>query len=252
MKELDHILAKIEAKYKIKILYACETGSRAWGFPSPDSDYDVRFLYINEPDWYLSLHEQKDSIEFMDGDWDITGWDLKKSLLLLKRSNAALIERFQSPIIYKDDDFRNEFRKLVDEHYNPVAVFYHYHSLVTNFWDDMKDTKEVKLKSLMYIVRSLLCCMWASKDADTLPMEIQPLMKYAPDDVKQRIKELIVLKAGKNESYLHPMDELLEGWITQTMKELEERKSEVRIRSADVKSLNDLFLKIWHGSNNNR
>lgn len=253
MKELDHILAKIEATYKIKILYACETGSRAWGFPSPDSDYDVRFLYINEPDWYLSLHEQKDSIEFMEGDWDITGWDLKKSLLLLKRSNAALIERFQSPIVYRDsNDFKKEFKNLVDEHYNPVSVFYHYHSLVSNFWNDMQEADEVKLKSLMYVVRSILCCIWALKDADTLPMEINPLMKYASEDVKQRIRELIALKAVKNESYLHPMDEHLKDWIIQTKKELEKKKEEVRIRSADIENLNNLFLKIWHENNNNR
>lgn len=253
METLTNILATIEARHKIKILYACETGSRAWGFPSPDSDYDVRFLYIHEPDWYLSLNEQKDTVEFVEGDWDITGWDLRKSLLLLKKSNAALIERFQSPIVYKDKTgFRSDFHKLVEEHYNPVAVFYHYHSLSSNFWNDMKDEKEVKLKALMYVVRSMLCCVWALKDEATLPMEMKTLMKYAPAAITQRIHELIVLKAGKNESYLHPMDKLLQDWINETMQLLEEKKAEVRIRSADIKSLNDFFLKMWHGNNNNR
>lgn len=253
MDKLSKIFAEIERKHKIRILYACETGSRAWGFPSPDSDYDVRFIYMHEPDWYVSLNEQKDTIEFMEGDWDITGWELRKSLLMLKKSNAALIERFQSPMVYKDKTgFRTDFKKLVDMHYNPVSVFYHYHSLCNNFWDDMKDAQEVKLKSLMYVVRSMLCCVWTLKDVETLPMEIKPLMKYASENIKQRINELIVLKAGKNESYLHPMDELLHGWINETMEMLEERKSEVRIQSADMKNLNEFFLKMWHGSNNNR
>lgn len=253
MEQLSTILTTIEAKHYIKILYACETGSRAWGFPSPDSDYDVRFIYMHYADWYLSLNEQKDTIEFMDGDWDITGWDLRKTLLLLKKSNAALIERFQSPIIYKNEAaFRTEFNGLIKEHYNPIAVFYHYHSLSINFWADINNAPEVKLKSLMYIIRSLLCCMWSLKDKEVLPMEIKPLLKYAPADVKLKIEELIRLKAGKNESYMHPKDSLIENWIMGTLQLLEDQKSSVRIHSADMKNLNEFFLKMWHETNNNR
>jgi uncharacterized protein len=98
MENIRHILNEIAQKKNVKILYACETGSRAWGFPSPDSDFDVRFIYMHERDWYLSLGQRKDTIEYMERDLDITGWDLKKSLTLLKKSNAPVIERFQSPI----------------------------------------------------------------------------------------------------------------------------------------------------------
>ncbi|MEP7144556.1 MAG: nucleotidyltransferase domain-containing protein [Ferruginibacter sp.] len=100
MENIKQILKEIEQMKNIKILYACETGSRAWGFPSPDSDYDIRFIYMHERDGYLSLNQRKDTIEWMDGDLDITGWDLRKSLVLLQKSNVPLIERFQSPIEY--------------------------------------------------------------------------------------------------------------------------------------------------------
>src|SRR6188474_2004988 len=121
MENIQHILTEIERKKNIKILYACETGSRAWGFPSPDSDYDVRFIYMHEKDWYLLLSQRKDTIEHMDGDLDITGWDLKKSLLLLRKSNATLIERFQSPIeYYAVDGFKNDFKTLIKKYYSPT------------------------------------------------------------------------------------------------------------------------------------
>lgn len=161
MKNTKDILAQVEKKKKIKILYACETGSRAWGFPSPDSDYDVRFIYIHERDWYLSLSQRKDTIEHMDGEMDITGWDLKKSLALLKKSNAPLIERFQSPIEYfQDTDFKSDFNELIKAYYSPTAVFYHHYSLAQKFWEELKDKEEIKLKSYFYLIRSLLSCHW--------------------------------------------------------------------------------------------
>src|SRR5690349_10980716 len=125
MENIKHILKEMEQKEKIRILYACETGSRAWGFPSPDSDFDVRFIYMHERDWYLSLSQRKDSIEYMDGDLDITGWDLRKSLTLLKRSNAPLIERFNSPIEYfAAPGFKEAFKELITNYYSPTAVFF--------------------------------------------------------------------------------------------------------------------------------
>src|ERR1700750_123697 len=130
-----NILQQIEKEYEVKILFACETGSRAWGFPSPDSDYDIRFIYMHKQDWYLCLNERKDTIEFMlNEELDITGWDLRKSLLLLKKSNTALIERFQSPVeYYAVKNFKDDFKKLITEYYSPAAVFYHHYSLAKKF-----------------------------------------------------------------------------------------------------------------------
>ena len=83
--EILQRLSDIEAKYDVKILLAVESGSRAWGFESKDSDYDVRFIYVHKKDWYLSLIEGRDVIEELDPDGvlDLAGWDLKKALLLM-------------------------------------------------------------------------------------------------------------------------------------------------------------------------
>jgi len=135
VEKIKTILKEVELQNNVKILYACETGSRAWGFPSPDSDYDIRFIYVHERDWYLSLSEKEDTIQFMlNEELDVTGWDLKKSLVLLKKSNAPLIERFQSPIeYYSMPGIKDRFTKLIMDYYSPIAVFYHHYSLAKNF-----------------------------------------------------------------------------------------------------------------------
>ena len=245
MQQIKNILINIEQTKNIKILYACETGSRAWGFPSPDSDYDVRFIYRHERDWYLSLSQHKDTIEYMvDETWDVTGWDLKKSLLLLKKSNAPLIERFQSPIMYcGDDSFKNEFKQLIETYYSPTAVFFHHYSLAKKLWEELKDANDVKLKSYFYLIRSLLSSYWIIKDKSVLPMHIEGLMVLIDEDSKKRLRELIQLKAGVGEKYLHPKDEVLNKWITEMWELIESSKENLGVNRTDIKGLNEFFLK---------
>lgn len=252
MENIKGILKQIEQKKNIKILYACETGSRAWGFPSPDSDYDVRFIYMHERDWYLSLSQRKDTIEYMDGDLDITGWDLKKSLTLLKKSNAPLIERFQSPIdYYAVPGFKNEFKQLIEKYYSPIAIFFHHHSLAKKFWEELKDKSEFKLKSYFYLVRSLLSCNWIIKDKTLLPMHIEGLMQYVDDEYKDRLRELIKLKATVDEKYLFQKDEKLHSWIQELFEYVEANKESLEVNRQSMDLLNDFFLKKLYGKADN-
>lgn len=252
MRNIEKILGEIEQKKNIKILYACETGSRAWGFPSPDSDFDIRFIYMHERDWYLSLSHKKDTIEHMDGDLDITGWDLKKSLTLLKKSNAALIERFQSPIEYYGvPGFKDDFKELVESYYSPTAVFFHHYSLAKKFWEDIDGKVEFKLKSFFYLVRSLLSCNWIIHDKTVLPMHIEGLMQYAEQPVKDRLRELIKLKAGVGEKYLHRQDEMLNEWIQEKLKQLEAAGQNLEVNRTDMSLLNEFFLKMLHAKVDN-
>ncbi len=251
MENIKNILTKIEKTKKIKILYACETGSRAWGFPSPDSDFDIRFIYRHDRDWYLSLSAKKDTLEIMDGDLDITGWDLKKSLMLLKKLNASLIERFQSPIMYfEEGTFKNDFKDLVTNYYSPTAVFFHHYSLAKNFWEELKDAEEVKLKSYFYLIRSLLNCNWIIKDKSVLPMHIEGLMVFLDDDIKYKLRELIALKATVGEKYLHPKDDDLNKWITGLWEVIEMSKENLGINRTDFSLLNNFFLKTINGNVN--
>ena len=251
METIKTILNQIEAKKQIKILYACETGSRAWGFPSPDSDFDIRFIYMHERDWYLSLGQRKDTIEYMDGDLDITGWDLRKCLTLLKKSNAPLIERFQSPIeYYAVPGFKDEFKKLIESYYSPIAVFFHHYSLAKNFWEDLKDKEEFKLKSYFYLIRSLLSCNWIIKDKSVLPMEIEGLMKYVDEDFKEVLRKLILLKGTVGEKYLHSREDKLNERILNLFKLIESSKESLVANKADMSLPNEFFLKMLYAEAN--
>jgi uncharacterized protein len=249
MKQIEIALEKIAAKKQVQILYACETGSRAWGFPSPDSDYDVRFIYMHPVDWYLSLGKRKDTIEYMDGDLDITGWDLRKCLQLLKKSNAPLIERFQSPMeYYAVSGFKQGFLRLAESFYSPTAVFFHHYSLANKFWEELKQKDMVKLKSLFYLVRSLLSCNWIMKDKTMLPMHLEGLLRYADDSISNRLRDMVFLKAGVGEKYLHQRDAVLYEWVMIMFDYLESNKENLGVSTVDMQQLNTFFLKMLYAT----
>ena len=253
MQNITTLLKEIEESRNIKILYACETGSRAWGFPSPDSDFDVRFIYMHNRDWYLSLADKKDTIELpIKDDLDITGWDLKKCLSLLKKSNAALIERLQSPIEYfADRDFKNDFQKLIASYYSPTAVFYHHYKLAKKFWEDIKDSNEIKLKGYFYLVRSLLSCNWIVKDNTVLPMDIEGLMNLTTEANRSILRELIVLKATVSEKYLHPKNAKLHQLAVELFDFIEPSKDGLGINDNSYELMDKFFLKMLNENANN-
>ena len=245
MENIKAALQQIEKEKGIKILYALESGSRAWGFPSPDSDFDVRFIYMHKKDWYLGLSDKTDTIESMQGELDITGWDLKKSLILLKKSNVALLEKFQSPIVYYEEKcFADEMKHLMQHYYSPTAVFYHHYSLAKKFWDDIKEADSFKLKSYFYLMRSLLTCNWVVKADAVPPMEIEGLMSLLSEDEKFNLRELIKLKATVNEKYLHQKDRLMQDFVLELFAFIEPFKSQLGVNDNNYALLDKFFLKI--------
>ena len=144
-------LKEIEEKENIKILLAVESGSRAWGFASSDSDYDVRFIYVRNQKEYLRLNDIRDVIEWqLDETLDINGWDIKKALLLLKKSNPTLFEWWNSPIIYKKNDVFSNFDKYLESYFSSKKLMFHYVNMAkVNYKENFKDDK-VKLKKKNY------------------------------------------------------------------------------------------------------
>lgn len=179
-------LDELRREHDIVILHAIESGSRAWGFPSPDSDFDVRFLYAHQPDWYLSVFEQRDvvetPIEEVDGAiFDVNGWDLRKALRLLVKSNPVLVEWLQSPINYGEDGgsvsgFREEMRELLTRYYSPRAAHHHYYSMARRNFREYLGGDLVKLKKYFYVLRPLLACQWIERDMGLPPMQLTELL----------------------------------------------------------------------------
>jgi predicted nucleotidyltransferase len=254
VENITTILQQVERKYQVKMLYACETGSRAWGFPSPDSDYDIRFLYMHERDWYLSLSDKKDTIEFMlNEELDITGWDLRKSLFLLKKSNAPLIERFQSPIeYYSVPGFKEDFSQLIKEYYSPVAVFYHHYSLAKKFWEEIRAEPTVKLKQYFYLIRSMLSCNWIAENSSLLPMHLEGLMRLINENTRDELRKLVKLKATVGEKYVHPIEKSLNTWLVNLWDKIDSAKENLVANNNNYDALNDFFIQAVNEAANNR
>ena len=144
-------LSNIETVQDVRILYAVESGSRAWGFASRNSDYDVRFIYIHKPDWYLSIRDRRDVIECpISKDLDISGWDLKKALGLFSKSNPPLLEWLGSPIIYKDAfDLANRLREMLTTSFQPQRSMYHYLHMARGNYREYLKGEVVRLKKYL-------------------------------------------------------------------------------------------------------
>ena len=228
LQEIKEQLAYLEREKNLKVLMAVESGSRAWGFPSPDSDYDVRIIYQRPEDWYLTIGERKDTIDYFHGELlDISGWDLRKALKLLSKSNATPAEWSQSPIVYQEQaGFRAQLFGYVQEYFNPVHTLNHYRGIALNSYKSMADDGIIKLKKLFYVLRPILAAEWILAHQSVPPMEIQPLLGMLKDDaLKQHIVALIDLKAKAAEDYQHQIAPDTRSFIEEALE---------RVKNADL------------------
>ncbi|EJL61383.1 nucleotidyltransferase domain-containing protein [Flavobacterium sp. CF136] len=236
-------LKEIEKSKNIEILFAVESGSRAWGFASPDSDYDIRFIYKHKPEYYLSLWEKPDVIEFMtEDDLDGSGWDLRKAIKLLAKSNAPLIEWLFSPVVYyQNDDFAMQMQEVAVQCFSPIAVLHHYLGTTKNFME-VCEMEEVKLKSYFYALRTALAGKWIIETNTFPPVAFADLLPIAPQNIKEKIIELQNIKANQDEKYLHPKEVLITDFLLETVKFNQENASKL----GGGKKLNeelDLFFR---------
>ncbi|WP_134686849.1 nucleotidyltransferase domain-containing protein [Brevibacillus migulae] len=215
-------LQKIEQEENVRILYACESGSRAWGFPSKDSDYDVRFLYIRPVEWYVSIFEKRDVIERpINNMLDVNGWDLRKALYLFRKSNPPIQEWLRSPIQYYEKySVAKQMRSLSPLTFSPKSCMYHYLSMAKGNFRDYLQGEQVKLKKYFYVLRPILACGWIEKFNTMPPMEFDLLVeKLLPADreLREAIQRLLTRKkAGEELDYeprVTPIHDYLEERI---------------------------------------
>ena len=215
-------LSAIEERENLTILLAVESGSRAWGFPSPDSDYDVRFLYIRPRDYYLSLEKRKDVYELpIDDLLDINGWDFDKTLRLLRSSNPTLFEWMSSPIIYRKHKGFDELMRNAHECFMSKPGLYHYLHMAEGNYREYLRTDVVKLKKYFYVLRPILACRHILQHGTPPPMLFQDLVETQMDNAMiPEIEDLLMLKEKTGEMGVAPKRQVINDYIEENLEAL--------------------------------
>ncbi|PIB34363.1 hypothetical protein BFP72_02460 [Reichenbachiella sp. 5M10] len=244
--QIKEAIAQLETDEDIKVLFAVESGSRAWGFASRDSDWDVRFVYIRRPAWYLSIVAGRDTIERMlPDDLDMAGWDLQKALLLFHKSNPSLIEWIKSPIVYWEQyGTMDRLRELAADYFSPKASMYHYLHMAERHYDDYLQGDSVKLKKYFYALRPILACRWIEQRGSSVPMEFEQLVEDQVSDpkLKQVIAELLERKmAGDELDRAEPIP-VLQNFISSEIARLNGLDTH-EFKAHDVQTLDQLFYQ---------
>ena len=244
---IQNKLKEIEQKENIKILHCAESGSRAWGFASPDSDYDVRFVYIRPKEFYLKLEQTRDVIEWqVDEVLDINGWDIQKALRLLYKSNPTLFEWNGSPIIYKTTDDWKKISDIINKYFIKKSGVYHYLSTAKRNYREYLKGDTVKLKKYFYVLRPLLACKWILAEGTPPPMLFSELVeKYLDDEIRADVDNLLKLKMQSPEigtgNRIDNINSYIEANISDIEKQLEHIPYE---KERDWQELDKIFLSL--------
>ena len=245
-KKILEELRKIEAAEGVKIIMAIESGSRAWGFASPDSDYDVRFIYVRKQEDYLRLEGKRDVIEWrLDKTLDICGWDLKKALQLIYKSNPTIFEWCASPIVYMENEAFSKVKALLPKYFSVKKSLYHYwHMAETNYREYLKGDI-VRVKKYFYVIRPLLAAKWILDRRTSPPMLFDYLVEAELDtSLRPELDRLLEMKKTMPELGQAPRIESLNKYfesVMPEMKQLAEHEEDITVEWAP---LNDVFLNV--------
>ena len=247
--EIQDSLDSIEREQEARLLFAVESGSRAWGFASPDSDYDVRFVYKRGARDYVRLQERRDVIELpIVGDLDVNGWDIVKALVQFRKSNPSLLEWLHSPIVYRENGtFAASLRTLAQEHFSLRRMTYHYISMAkSNYRLSIENKAEVSLKKYLYALRPLCCIRWMEQQGTPPPTWIHDILASIelPPDVRTRLNELMERKKQAVELGTEAHDILLDRFIDGELLRVGEQVTELPDREMPVEFLNELLWAV--------
>ena len=238
-------LSGIERDERVCILYACESGSRAWGFASQDSDYDVRFIYAHPTDWYLSVYEGRDVIERPVADEiDLAGWDIRKALRLFRKSNPPLLEWLDSPICYAERfGFADRVRALLPRYYSPRSCLHHYWHMAQGNFDKYVQGEGIEQKRYFYVLRPVLACQWIERGFGVVPMEFGKLVDrlVAPGGLQDEIKILLEQKKRGMELEEGPRLPHIHGFLASELKRLADQHGVAEALTIEVEPLDELL-----------
>lgn len=251
---LENIRAEIlrrihaaEVEHGVRVLLAVESGSRAWGFESPNSDYDVRFIYCHPTNHYLSicLEEQRDVIEYpITDEIDMNGWDIRKALRLFWKSNPVFLEWIQSPITYLQfGQFVDRVCTLAPTVFSLERSFHHYKSMATANYRETLRGDLVPIKKYFYVLRPLLAVRWLERYGTVVPIEFQKLLPLIEDkpDLKNDVNRLLFRKRQTPELGREPPVLSINGFIESELKRLESFSPPKHHQASVLPKLDEVF-----------
>ncbi len=245
-------LKKIELDYNVKILYACESGSRAWDFPSKDSDYDVRFIYVHKTEDYLTIDpigigKKRDVIELPINDLlDVTGWELTKALRLFRKSNPPLMEWLRSGIVYYQAfSTIEQMKELSNTIFAPHSCLHHYLNMAGNNFREYLQGDEVKIKKYFYVLRPVLAAGWIEKFNEFPPLEFPVLLEnLVPDgELKDEIGTLLKRKLSGEELEMEPQIQRLNVFLNEEITRLREFANTLKTSTPESTPELDLLFR---------
>lgn len=240
-------LKNIQEKENVKIIFAVEIGSRAYGYASPNSDYDVRFIYVRTVKDYLKLTNIKDTIEEKEEGLDIVGWDLKKALKLLFDSNASILQWFMSPSIYHETDISTKLRELLPKYFSEKKLLHNYAAIAYNAFPAPCELEEkVKIKDYLRRIHSILIAQYIDKYKNIPPVTFKELLSantILMASTKEQIEKIVMMRKRGNETML-ASDLLNQEYVQNMMFDLDEAAYNCKHEKKDWHDLNEFFVEV--------
>jgi uncharacterized protein len=261
MKEhILEVLKQIEVEYEVKILYACESGSRAWGYSSKDSDFDVRFIYVQKKEWYLAIDQLRDVIEIpkhdkisipVDQRLDLSGWELTKALKLFRKSNPPLLEWLHSSIVYyQASSTIDKMKELEGNVFSPISCLFHYLSIAKG---NYRERQKVNIKKYINMIRPILAAKWIERSQTIPPVEIQFLVDalLPAGELKDSIHALLKRKMDGEDHDHEIRIEIISQFVKEEMERLDAYAKGLKIDIPNpTEKLNHLFREtleeVWN------
>ena len=257
---IDAALQRLEAADDVRVLYAVESGSRAWGFASRDSDWDVRFVYLRRPDWYLSVQRRRDVLEYpLDDGLDVSGWDLKKALGLFAKSNPPLLEWLRSPIVYRQaSSLVPRLRGLSARYFSSLSCMHHYFHMAEGNYREYLQGDSVRVKKYFYVLRPVLACRWIAVHGSMPPIEFGSLVDdQLPHELRPVVHALLERKRSGDELADGPRVPEINDFLDGEMSRLRQALAGIpRGAPPDWEALDRVFrealVEVWGGSPTSR
>ncbi len=239
-KQILNIIKEAERKHKVKIIWAIESGSRAWGFASQDSDYDIRCMHIGKLDNYLGLRPPASQINISKDNLDLESWDIKKFAELSLKSNPQIAEWLRSPIVYIDSEIKKQFKKNFDEGCSLEFLRQHYINMAKqNYNKYMGISMSHSCKKYLYVLRGIACAIYIEKENKLPPLPYKEVISYLPENISEFFEKCVIQKNTTEKAEIIA-DEKVSHFIEKCINQL---FNKANIKFKREKELNDYLVK---------